>query len=105
MSHMYSCIKYLGPAHADDRARATARTLDSRVHDGIQVDRGGLNAPGECGWRLLTAASARRSRFRLAMTSAHLTYSTTPTPTRLRAAWPRPQTQGLSAPTRRLRRV
>lgn len=38
MSYTYPCITYLGPAYPDDPAPATARTLDSRINDGLQVD-------------------------------------------------------------------
>jgi hypothetical protein len=38
MTYRYPCIKYLGPAYPDGSVPASARTLASRVSDGIQVD-------------------------------------------------------------------
>jgi hypothetical protein len=38
MSYTYPSITYLGPAYPDGLARATSRTLHSRVSAGIQVD-------------------------------------------------------------------
>jgi hypothetical protein len=38
MNYTYPSINYLGPAYRDVCACATARTLHSRVNDGIQVE-------------------------------------------------------------------
>jgi hypothetical protein len=38
MTYAYSRITYVGPAYPDGSAPASARTLASRVSDGIEVD-------------------------------------------------------------------
>jgi hypothetical protein len=38
MTYTYPCIEYVGPAYPDASAPASARTLASRVSDGIEVD-------------------------------------------------------------------
>ena len=38
MTYAYPCINYVGPAYPDDSVPTPARTLASRVSDGIEVD-------------------------------------------------------------------